>query len=138
MRRPHIVEPHEMQSHAWMSRGGLLPAACALAGSFGCAPPVGSDRATAAEIERQVVAAHHGLSLDRYARFYAREADGSVRAIWLFADKGHEPMVGKAGQSVWTAPGKLPVVEDGGCAVLTIRYDAAHKRPASVECNGAG
>lgn len=100
-----------------------------------CGSPRASDAATAAEIERQVVAAHPGITLKRYARFYAREADGSVSGRYLFANEGYEPPEGKAGRVAWTTAAKLPIVEDGGCAVITVRYDPDQKRLTAFECN---
>jgi hypothetical protein len=106
----------------------LVPAACDRRAS--------NDSATAAEIERKVIAAHPDLSMKRFAQFYARESSGTVTAVYLFANEGYQPPEGRAGQSTWTAPEKLPVVEDAGCAVITVKYDPSHQKLSSVACNG--
>ena len=44
---------------------------------------------------------------------------------------------GGAGRRYWHAtPDMLPMISDGGCAQLTIRYDPAIKRFSMVGCNG--
>jgi hypothetical protein len=90
----------------------------------------------AAKIELLVVASHPDLSLKRFARFYAREGDSSITGIYLFANEGQQPIEGKAGEVTWTTPDKLPAVEDGGCSVVTVKYDLRHDRLTGVECNG--
>ena len=93
-------------------------------------------KAVAAEIEREVAARHPGAKPERHARFYARMADGSVRGIWAFANEGIDPIVGKAGEIVWTLPNDLPLINDGGCAVLNIEYDLERHSLRSFSCNG--
>ena len=100
----------------------------------GCAPAEDPE-ALAAEIERQVVATHPDFSMERFARFYARESDGSITGVYLFANEGRQPPEGKTGEVKWTTRDKLPVVYDGGCAVVTVRYHLERKRLAGAECN---
>jgi hypothetical protein len=90
----------------------------------------------AADIERQVVAAHPDVHLERFARFYAHDGEGSVTAIYLFANEGHEPIIGKVGERRWTAREKLPLVNDGGCWVINVKYNVPRHQLVSVECNG--
>ncbi len=103
--------------------------------SVGCGQR-GQNEALADEIERQVVATHPEVALERFARFYALETDGSVTGIYLFANEGHNPARGTVGERRWAAPGELPLVYDGGCALLTLKYDVRRRRLNSVECNG--
>jgi hypothetical protein len=101
-----------------------------------CTPIADRDKALAAEIERQVAAAHPSLPMKRFARFYAHETDGSIRAVYLYANEGSEPILGKAGSVIWTTPDKLPVVYDGGCSVVTVTYDPGPKKLTGARCNG--
>jgi len=113
-----------------------LAVSAATAIAFGaCSDSVPDDRALAAEIEGMVVSAHRDLNLDSYARIYAHLADGSVTGLYLFANKGMEPMAGHRGQVEWTTPEAIPVVNDGGCTVITVFYDVHAHRLSSVRCN---
>ena len=111
----------------------IVAGMCALA--LGCTRAT-PDGVTSTEIERQFAAAHPDVPLDRVARFYARERDGSIRAIYLFANEGYDPIEGKAGQSTWTSPDDLPLVFDGGCSVINVNYDPVNRKLKSVYCNG--
>ena len=85
-----------------------------------------ADASLAVEIENKVVAARPDLPIARYARVYAHQPDGTVTAIYS----------GVGGTSRWTTPDKLPVIYDGGCGVLTVRYDQKRHRLIGVDCNG--
>lgn len=102
----------------------------------GCSRSNNADRVLATDIERQVATAHPDIAIERFARFYAHEQNGSVQAVYLFANEGYVPIAGKAGTSRWTTVDDLPVVYDGGCTVLNIRYDARNRKLLWVECNG--
>jgi hypothetical protein len=101
----------------------------------GCGPAAPTDEALAAEIERQVQAAHPDIPLRRYARFYAWRENGAVEGVYSHADEGEEPMVGRVNEVVWTSPEDLPAIHDGGCAVISISFDAKSNRLRRVECN---
>jgi hypothetical protein len=94
-----------------------------------------ADDVLAARIDRKVMSRRPGLSLDRYARFYAHSAGGSVSGVYVFSNVGYQPIVGRAGETVWTRPTDLPVISDGGCGVLLLDYDAIADVLRSLECS---
>jgi hypothetical protein len=94
-----------------------------------------ADDILAARIERQVLSRRPDLGLDRYARFYAHGAHGSVWGVYVHSNVGYQPIVGRAGETVWTAPTDLPVISDGGCGVLILDYDAIADALRSFACS---
>jgi hypothetical protein len=93
--------------------------------------------------------------LGRYARYYAFDDKGDVVGVYLIL--GDDPSVCKdgdgrtgdqcyildwggkdvrAGERVWVPTGKLPVVIDGGCTVVSIHFNRAKKSFDEVRCNG--
>ena len=113
----------------------LLLSLVAAATVGGCRQSLPENGVLATRIERQVVASHPDVRLERYARFYAHGPNASIQAVYVYANVGYEPMYGRSGQTVWTTPAELPVISDGGCTVLNIEYDAVADALRSVRCN---
>jgi hypothetical protein len=106
----------------------ILPSLAILAASA-CGQSLPDERALATRIEHAVRAAHPRLNLDGYARFYAHAPDATVRAIYVDAR-----IWGQRGATVWTTPDALPEINDAGCGLLSIDYDAATDTLRSARC----
>lgn len=101
-----------------------------------CKDTKSSNGDIATAIERQFAKQRPDLDLARYARFYSYEPDGFVRGRYFFADTGHEPAKGRAGQAYWIPSiDDLPIVLDAGCAAVTVRYDNISKALVGIECD---
>jgi hypothetical protein len=107
--------------------GGLLLLMVMAGGS--CQQSLPDNGALAARIERQVQAAHPHLDFTRYARFYAHAPNSAVEAIYVDAQ-----IRGRPGETRWTAQSDLPNIEDAGCGVVMIEYDAAKDVLRSSRC----
>ena len=131
-------------------------------GSF--ADPVDPNAALMNKIEASVALPVEADPLDQYARYYAHERDGSVRAVFthplpktppdavcMEMGRGIVPCEEpealrpnlKAGERIWLANSDdLPLISDGGCSVIEFSVPvniAKHPdRQWSVEafCNG--
>ena len=121
----------------------LLPSLLLL----GCvAESVDPNAAMMDKIETSIVMPLEASSLDQYARYYAHEGDGSVRAVFTHpvpempSDAECEEMGKgivrceepdafrpnlKAGERVWlTSSDNLPSIADGGCSVIEFSIPA--------------
>ncbi|WP_448663285.1 hypothetical protein ACG3SL_01015 [Sphingomonas sp. CJ20] len=98
--------------------------------------PLSENFALAESIEKQVSVAHPDFTPERYVRLYSHTEEGNVDGTYLFEKTGGLPSKWKAGQSYWVAPGDVPPVMDGGCAVIRVRYNVPSKTLVSVSCNG--
>lgn len=105
---------------------------------FGAACQQGdvTNKALSSKIEKQLVAKHSDIDLQRFARFYAHENSVSVSAVYLFANSGYEPMEGEAGKVYWVSSKDMPEVMDGGCSVINLSYNKITDTLVSVFCNG--
>ena len=92
--------------------------------------------AEVARVEGTLNMPEGSLSLKRYIRYYA----GTVL-------KGHRVLLGhfELGPTANGADGEirlvkskkdLPVVFDGGCAIISFRYDMTEQRVLNLSCNG--
>lgn len=100
------------------------------------AGPLSSDTALTDEIERQVTAQAPEHDLTRYVRLYKRGAEGNIEATYLAAQMGGLPRKWEGGHSYWVASTDVPMVLDGGCAVINVLYHEPTNTLVSVHCNG--
>jgi hypothetical protein len=117
----------------------LLALACAPALGQAAPPPASPVQASAEEqaimdrIERDVRMPQEAGPLAAYHRYYAwrRRADGArkVVAVYVGARGGN-------GERRWVAETALPVIDDGGCDVISLSYDVASQRIEQIGCNG--
>lgn len=103
--------------------------------------PEATQEAIMARIERDVRLPEGAAPLDSYARHYAwqqgRDGRRKVVAIYVSAPLAH---------GSGTPPGRdwvddeaaLPMIDDGGCDVISLRYDLVGQRIEQVVCNGVG
>lgn len=81
-------------------------------------------------IERIVVLPAGAAPLTNYGRYYAWEqrTDGvrKVLAVYVFE---RQP------QRHWVAQNQLPLIMDGGCAIISVTFDVAAGRIEWVACN---
>lgn len=88
-------------------------------------------------IERQVKLPVEAATLDHYARYYA--ADGNeIVAIYISQVDPSNPYYDlPRGQRRWLADHRnLPAINDGGCSVVSIRYNPATRKADTPLCNG--
>lgn len=114
--------------HALLSLAALIALAA-------CGQSLPDDHVLAEAIERKVLSRRPELHLERYARFYAHGPRASVHGVYVFSNVGLQPIVGRAGETVWTTLDALPVISDGGCGVLILDYDAAADELRSFNCS---
>ena len=131
---------------------------------LGCAEPSDPNVVLMDKIEASVAMPAKARPLNEYARYYARERDGSVRVVFTFpfpdipSDAQCEEMGGaivpceepetsypklKAGERIWLkSSDDLPGIADGGCSVIEFPVPAAVvKAPGrqwriEARCNG--
>lgn len=73
-----------------------------------------------------------GLSLHSYRRYYSGDlSNGRRLVVAVFLESDH-PGTETVPQS------KLPRILDGGCSVVTLRYDVKLKKVLDIGCNGVG
>ena len=84
-------------------------------------------------IERDLRMPEEAMPLAAYNRYYAwqQRADGmrKVTAVYVGAR-------GRNGERHWVAESALPVIDDGGCDVISLSYDVASQRIERIGCNG--
>ncbi|MEL6877547.1 MAG: hypothetical protein AAGL68_05545 [Pseudomonadota bacterium] len=84
------------------------------------------------EIERQVQLPPDADEFQQYAQYYAYDGD-RVIATYITSG-GNDPLKGKR---LWLADRRdLPVLMDGGCAVVNVIYDPLAQRVEHIFCNG--
>ena len=102
----------------------------------GCDHTSSAAETIASDIESKVLAKYPDVSpLDRWARFYASTPTGTVKAVYIYANEGVQPIAGRAGQREWVEPEALPEIYDGGCNVLTVEYGVEARALTSVACS---
>jgi hypothetical protein len=125
-----------------MDRGWLPLVLLLMLGVSGCgalAERPGSraeDRLISTAIEKLVVAAHPEIEMKHYDRFYWRDLGGNVIGTYVLANDGLVQSPEEWGKSYWVSPHDRPIIMDGGCTVVNVRYDLANERLVSVSCNG--
>jgi hypothetical protein len=84
------------------------------------------------EIERQVQLPPEAGELQQYARYYAFDGE-SVIGTYMSSGE-NDPLRGKR---LWLADRRdLPILMDGGCAVVNVVYDPPTQRVENTFCNG--
>jgi hypothetical protein len=89
-------------------------------------------------IERDVRLPDGADPLAAYIRYYAwqRQPDGGRKVVAVYtafaAERPERP-----GRH-WVAEGALPMVDDGGCGIVSLRYDVAAQRIEEIVCNAVG
>ncbi len=84
------------------------------------------------QIEARVRLPRGAEPLPRYRRFYAfnRRDRGRVDAVYSLYERN--PQSGR----LWVRPDQLPLIDDGGCGVITFSYVIATQRFENIACNG--
>lgn len=117
---------------------GLIASALLLA--TGCSGEQ-TMREEIASLESAVVMPEGTDRLDGYTRFYA-VSDDAIEARYLsntFVSgviKQREPLEPLAPNIFLVGPNSLPIVMDGGCSVLSLRYDRRTHEITGPVCNG--
>lgn len=84
-------------------------------------------------LESILVLPHQARPLSSYIRYYAQEViQGKKHIVATFLYNG------SPGRLELIEAKKRPVIEDGGCDVLELRYSLADNRIISFACNGLG
>lgn len=85
-------------------------------------------------IERAVRLPEGADPLASYERSYAwqRRDDGVRKVIGVYLSPR-----GESRGRRWVVENALPMILDGGCAMITLSYDVAARRIEHVTCNGA-
>jgi hypothetical protein len=88
-------------------------------------------------IERQVQLPEGTASLDDYARYYAKEGNEIVAIYISHVDPTNPYYDVPRGQRRWLADHRdLPLINDGACAVVSVRYDPVTRTMDTPLCNG--
>lgn len=87
-----------------------------------------ADEALLDRIEARVKLPTGAAPLASYARYYARQANGEIVAIYL---RLGDDAPGRR----WVSERDLPLVADGGCSVVTIIVESSGT-VRSATCNG--
>lgn len=105
----------------------------------GLAPETAEHTALMDEIEAKVVLPEGARPLNDYGRHYAFGEPGEVQATYLVPMGVPRPSQAPAGQRRWyRSVQAMPWISDGGCRMVTIRFDLATHRLLSAKCNGLG
>lgn len=76
--------------------------------------------------ETQIVMPSGASELSAYSRYYAATGNDVVTGVFLLHGEGGMHIV---------SPKELPSVQDGGCAVVTVRFDIKAGKILGVACN---
>lgn len=96
----------------------------------GCAHDLRSDDEKLMGVIEQSVALPKGASpLQKYRRYYAWSPGDSqvIEAVYS---------LGGRADRLWLTADELPIVLDGGCSVVTFKFDVPTQRAMNVRCNG--
>jgi len=117
------------------------------------------------EIESKVTLPPRAQPLKAYGQNYAQSGPGKVLAIYVIPPQPYDKKIScvtggkpctesdvqrlikdreaeiasqaRAGERRWfESVAQLPEIADGGCSIITVRYDVQAKRVLSVGCNG--
>lgn len=94
-----------------------------------------SDSVLATSIEGLVRTERSDLDVDKYIRLYTRDGPDDIEGLYLIPIDDL-PHGWKPGTSYWVKRSEFPIVMDGGCSVIEIRYNISSKTLVSVSCNG--
>ncbi len=117
---------------------GLIVAVLAFGGPAAHSAPVAPLFATSTltvqqieSIESSLTMPFRGRPLSDYERFYAvDDSSGKPVLVGVFV-ASHD----KAGIKI-VEHNKLPLILDGGCSIINVRYALDEKRMISIQCNG--
>jgi hypothetical protein len=88
-------------------------------------------------IEQQVRLPEEAAPLDRYARYYAADADYIYAVYVKSVDRADPNFDLPVGQRRWVADHlNLPTVLDGGCSIVNVRYNRITLKVDVPVCNG--
>jgi hypothetical protein len=89
-----------------------------------------------ASVEATLSMPEGSSSLKKYIRYYAGTVVKGHRVLLGHFERG--PSATGADGEVRIAKSKedLPVVFDGGCSIIFLRYDMTERRPLNFSCNG--
>jgi hypothetical protein len=88
-------------------------------------------------IERQVQLPEGAASLDDYARYYAHDGNEIVAIYISRVDPTNPYYDVPRGQRRWLADHRdLPLINDGGCSVVSVRYNPVTRTMDIPLCNG--
>ncbi len=97
------------------------------------APP---DPGAIERIEATIKLPRGSRPLADYERYYAVDTASGRRMIFgLYLIDGEDPP-GTSKLHLLDDASKLPIVMDGGCGVIQVRWDVASAQIVSVACNG--
>lgn len=85
-------------------------------------------------IEQLIVMPQGAGALGEYDRFYAGVYEGSERLIigvFVLTDS-------REGRASVVDRSKLPIIEDGGCSVISLSFDVESRLVRAIGCNGVG
>lgn len=95
----------------------------------GCAHDLGStEDQLMRTIEQRVALPEGAAPLSRYRRHYAWSS-GDPQAVEAVYTLGGKP------DRLWLSADDLPIVLDGGCSVITFKFEVARKAASNVRCN---
>jgi hypothetical protein len=94
----------------------------------GCAHHVDSEERLMAVIEAKITLPREAKPLQKYRRFYAYSGDEPNRVVAVYTFGGHP-------KRLWLAENEMPIVLDGGCAVVTFHYNFKTALISSLSCN---
>lgn len=98
-------------------------------------------RAQIAALESTIVMPEGAEELDSYARFYSSRdgqwIDGELflgDLAWMLEHRTISQRLGP--RTFIVSPNNMPGIRDGGCGVLTLRYDTQTREMQGPACNG--
>jgi hypothetical protein len=92
------------------------------------------DRQTIDQIEAAIVMPAGAEPLASYARAYGGEIEQGRRVLWgVFQLRSLAP---GAGAITLLDRRPLSLIQDGGCSVITLKFDVLSRRIVSIQCNG--
>ena len=94
-------------------------------------------KSTMDTVERQVQLPIGAAPLDEYARYYAVDGNEIVAIYISLVDPTNPYYNLQRGQRRWLADHrKLPLINDGGCSVISFRYNPTTGKTDIPLCNG--
>jgi hypothetical protein len=88
------------------------------------------------QIEQRVQLPANAEKLEKYARYYAMDGSRIVGTYITLVDPQNETYDLPVGQHRWIEDHRnLPVISDGGCMVVHVRYDPATQKVEQAFCN---
>ena len=94
------------------------------------------DAALVEKIEKQVFTRKADLDLRRYVRLYSHDGPDNVNGTYFYEGIGGLPSKWRSGKRYWVEPNAIPIVSDGGCAVINVLYNIPSETLVFVSCNG--